>query len=95
MRVRYRCKRRLKSKDGKQCDARIVLAKRIDQYIRPPVCPNCGAPITYRDKEVKRRHKNETCYCHGYSHPHRKGSRYCDHNENLTEADWEERYRSL
>jgi len=32
------------------------------------------------------------CDCHGYGFLHRKGSRFCIHNPNLTDADHEERY---
>lgn len=43
--------------------------------------------------------RGRLCYpgrggCYGYFFPHRKGSRFCDHNPNLTEAELQERHES-
>jgi len=92
MSYRYKCTKRI---NGKQCFARVSLPKRIEEYIHVPKCPRCGNELTYRDKSRERESKKDMCRCDGYWFPHRKGSRYCVHNENITEEDLQDRYYNV
>lgn len=88
----YRCKKRLKSKDGDHCDTRITLKKKVGKYIRKPKCENCGAEITFHDKNVKKRMLENKCLCDGYHFPHANNSKWCIHYKGvLTDEDYENR----
>lgn len=86
MTVLYRC-------THGDCRKRVTLARRIEQYIRPPKCPGCWRDLSGSpDREPRRRARRDVCGCSGYWFPHRKGSRWCDFSRaTLTEADHEQR----
>ncbi len=92
MSYRYKC---IKTINGKQCDTRISLKRRVELYKIKPKCPRCNNQIHYRDRARERESTADKCGCDGYHFPHRKGSRYCVENiKNLTDVDHEERYNS-
>lgn len=68
-----------------RCQARRTLARRWSLYIRPPKCRVCGyarlKPCFDRLKQVRR----QRCKCEGYHFPHRRGSRFCEHNPQYAE----------
>ena len=80
------------SQGRRKCVGRRMLTKKPAEYLRPPKCPHCGGTKWYIDKQIRKRHARENCYCGGYHHIHRRGSKYCEHNANY-EANWEERLR--
>lgn len=74
MRYHVRCRK---------CQARRVLPKLPEHYIRPPACL-CGSKEYRVDHWMNKRDtKAMSCKCAGYVHltgrvfPHRKGSPYC------------------
>ncbi len=86
MTVLYRC-------THEDCRQRTALARRIEQYVRPPRCQGCGRKLTGQiDREPRRRAKRDVCHCSGYWFPHRKGSKWCDlSRRSLTDQDYEQR----
>ena len=75
------------------CHTRHTFKKHPDDYIRLPLCRNCGK--TNKGFLVVKPYKQITCYCLGYPYPHRYLSPNCLERviaEN-TGVDWRE-YRS-
>lgn len=88
----YRCKKRI---NGKLCDARESLKKKVEDYIRKPRCKSCGNLLSYHDKSIKRRNKREICYCPTAKFsPHKCGTKGCVH-ENHSKANQRELNESL
>lgn len=84
----------------KACQARQTIRWRPESYVRPPKCRRCGKGLLRVDgwRQAHERHSKTTCRpdrsgCQGYHFPHRRGSRWCDHNPALTPAMLEERER--
>lgn len=66
-----------------------------ESYVRVPKCARCGSQKYRRDRyreTVERRVR--PCRCTGgyYPFPHRKGSKWCEHNPNWTAEDAEEEF---
>lgn len=83
----------------RRCGVRVSLPRLIDQYIRRPMCPECGKDTLKIDPAIKtQRKKWQLCKCDGlpWSGPHRKGgSVWCKHHPiGPTEEDYQNRYRS-
>ena len=88
----YRCKKRT---NGIQCGARASLKRKIEDYIRKPLCKSCGKLLSYHDKATKRRNKREICYCGMTELPvHKRGTKGCIH-ENHSKAFQRELNESL
>lgn len=88
----YRCKKRI---NGKLCDARESLKRKVENYIRKPRCKSCGNLLSYHDKATKRRNKREICYCGMSDIPvHKRGTKGCIH-ENHNKASQRELNESL
>jgi hypothetical protein len=64
----YRCNR---------CRTRNAFHRRVSDYIIKRKCRDCGHQRFYVDKE---RVARKPCYCGGYHHAHRPGSRCCEHH---------------
>jgi hypothetical protein len=75
------------------CGARRSLKRRIEDYVRVPVCLACGGKLT-RDKAQETRNKANTCTCDGLPYPHRKGSDvWCvEHETGPSDEDYRRRY---
>lgn len=78
-----------------RCGHRKTLKMPPDHYYRPPKCDICGRKKWRIDKyrrDVERNPKIRACMCHMraphlgglYWFPHRKGSKMCGYNPNLT-----------
>lgn len=67
----------------KQCEARRVFKRSVDDYIRLPACHYCGNHTWRKVKKTK----TEVCHCDGYWFPHRKASLYCTFNPNYEHRD--------
>lgn len=78
------------------CQARQTKAMHPDEYVRAPRCKRCGKGRLRIDKfrNTGREHAGKTCHCCGYSFPHRRGSKWCEHNPALTADMLRERYES-
>ena len=88
----YRCKKTI---NGKHCDRRVSLKRKIEDYIIKPRCKSCGRLLSYHDKATKRRNKRESCYCGMNAIPvHRRGTKGCLH-ENKNNAFQNELNESL
>lgn len=72
-----------------KCWKRRNLPKYPAEYVTPPKCKQCGAPITYvcRDRWSKKDKRNIKCNCTGYMFQHRKGSKWCYYNVNYPEEE--------
>lgn len=73
-----------------KCKTRRTLVQLWSLYLRPPKCNACGyhrLKPCFDRLHTGRRFK---CNCTGYHFPHRRGSKFCDHNERHAEH-WEER----
>lgn len=77
----------------RRCGGRQTLARRLATYLRVPRCRHCGARDWREDLFRARceRGKAVTCYCHRqaiggglYWFPHRRGSKMCKDNPDLT-----------
>lgn len=73
----------------KNCDARRVLKKHLEDYLRIPKCRQCGDKRYRAGYPNFRKPKQRTCYCDGYYFPHRDGSGNCIDNPNR--ESWEKR----
>jgi hypothetical protein len=78
---RVRCMARNRKDEARgvrECGTRKSLSKRIEDYVRLPKCPRCGAQKwgadRHRRKELRKREK---CWCEGYHFMHTKGSKLC------------------
>lgn len=60
----------------RKCEARRVLNRHPDNYLRPPKCRSCGH-TAYR---VVTNYPRPLCGCSGYHFIHRKGSLLCEHH---------------
>lgn len=66
------------------CKSRFSLRRHKDDYIIDRRCPHCGSKNFYFDSyEYKARMTAKSCTCDGYPFPHRRASKWCDHNPNL------------
>ena len=65
----YRCNR---------CRTRNTFRKKLEEYVRPKKCKECGHDRFYYDRE--RNHRSDYCSCEGYHWTHRRGTTYCIHN---------------
>lgn len=76
----YRC-------TNSKCQTRRSLNKQIQRYSRKPTCKECGSPLRFDRWRFLNRSK-DTCNdtrCL-YFFPHRKGSKWCIHNQ----SEWNE-----
>lgn len=65
-----------------------------ETYVRPPTCV-CGSVKWRRDRyreQVERRVKPCLCYGGYYSFPHRRGSKWCEHNPSWTAEEAEKHF---
>ena len=60
--------------DRANCGKRKTLRRHIDDYIRRPVCPNCGEDRLKFDPSVRRQTMKQVCRCIGVRFPHRSGT---------------------
>ncbi|AWM87347.1 hypothetical protein C4E04_11785 [Microvirga sp. 17 mud 1-3] len=70
--ARYHCRCR-------KCEARRVLPRHPDDYLRPPRCA-CGAKSWRIDRWMNTRDTSmhgAGCNCSGYWFTHRRGSKFC------------------
>jgi hypothetical protein len=95
MLYRYRCNRRLASKEGQHCGTRRTLRHPVEWYKRPPKCKSCGAELTYRDRSRSREIARDTCSCDGLHFPHRQGSLGCRHYKGPRDLEMEQFNREL
>lgn len=77
------------------CRKRVILAYRLNHYIRKPKCPCCKRELTGSvDRALIAQRRREVCGCDGYHFPHRRGSKWCQLSTRpITDADYAERYR--
>src|ERR1035437_5315504 len=89
--AKYPC-RCLTRINGIKCTQRRSLARHPKNYLRPPKCPQCGQSHWYIESYRMRKEMGSKpmCMCSGYHFPHRKGSKYCQHNPDF-EKNWTER----
>lgn len=72
----YRCKRSYLDgpNKGKPCRQRHHFKKKVEDYVNGKTCKACGNKIAYMDKWQMKQNAENTCYCDGVVHPHRRGS---------------------
>lgn len=61
------------------CGARQVRHRRLDTYVRGPVCRACGRRNTLRPDKWMNTRWSQPCGCQAYHFTHRRGSGLCFH----------------
>ena len=77
-----------------RCEARYTFSRAPELFVRPKRCA-CGNTKFYVDKWMLRRGTEQRCNCDGYWFPHRRKSKYCDHNPNVAEHSYQRWLDSL
>lgn len=83
---RYRC-------NSKTCRTRVTLRKRKEEYIKVPICKECGSNIHSVEKERRDYAKRVKCTCDGLHFPHQTGTKWCNYYKGeYDEHDLRERH---
>lgn len=92
----YKCSGRGRSDKSKRCYRRTGFNKRLELYSEKFQKQNerceCGGKWIFDGyRSSGEEHRRVQCNCGGYHFPHRKGSRFCEHNLNeKSDEDYED-----